>query len=200
MEQEIWRVIECWGNGIFFVSNFGNIKSIRNGKSRILHPRMHGGYKNITLNYNGKLKTFAVHRLVALSFLPNIDGKNDIDHIDGSRTNNIYTNLRWCNKKENANNPITRQRIISLHKNEIYRKHQQNAKIASGKTKEIHKYSLNNEYIDSYKSTMDAAKSVNLKTSTKTSTIRARISHVLDSKNNIAYGFRWKTKKIEPTQ
>ena len=209
MEEEIWKPVVGY-EGVYEVSNKGRIKSLErivNTKNRKIHKResirnlkKHDGYYYVTLSKNSKHETLAVHRIVAMAFLDKPNGKNHIDHINTNRLDNRVENLKWCTRLENARNPITRQRIISLHKNEIYRKHQQDAKIESGKTKKVHKYSLNNEYIDSYKSTMDAARSINLKTSTKTNTIRVRISHVLDSKDNIAYGFKWKTKRIEPAQ
>lgn len=44
-----------------------------------------------------------VHRLVALAFVPKEDGKDYVDHIDGNRSNNCATNLRWCTHLENDN-------------------------------------------------------------------------------------------------
>ena len=51
-----------------------------------------------------------VHRLVAEAFIPNPLGLRDVDHIDGDRTNNNLTNLRWVSHKENCNNPNTKWR------------------------------------------------------------------------------------------
>lgn len=43
------------------------------------------GYKHIHLSIGGKVTTCLVHRLVAMAFIPNPDGKPCVDHIDGNR-------------------------------------------------------------------------------------------------------------------
>lgn len=65
------------------------------------------GYKTVTLE---KSKVYKVHRLVALAFIPNLENKPCVDHIDGNRANNEIKNLRWTTHKENNNNPITIER------------------------------------------------------------------------------------------
>ena len=41
---------------------------------------------------------------MAQAFVPNPEGKELVDHIDGNRTNNNANNLRWVTAEENANN------------------------------------------------------------------------------------------------
>lgn len=48
-----------------------------------------------------KTKTKKIHRLVAEIYLPRVEGKPNINHIDGSRLNNDLSNLEWCTQKEN---------------------------------------------------------------------------------------------------
>ncbi len=46
-------------------------------------------------------KSYLVHRLVALSFIPNPENKAQVNHIDGNRSNNYYKNLEWNTNAEN---------------------------------------------------------------------------------------------------
>ena len=62
------------------------------------------GYLRINLSLrNGKQKKFSIHRLVALMFIPNDDPVNKpiVNHLDGDRTNNDYTNLEWTDDSGN---------------------------------------------------------------------------------------------------
>lgn len=55
------------------------------------------GYRHIKLNG----KHYDIHRLVAQEFVPNPSNLPVVNHIDGNRENNHYTNLEWCSQKEN---------------------------------------------------------------------------------------------------
>ena len=46
-------------------------------------------------------KFYPLHRLVAKHFIPNPNGYNEINHIDGNRYNNSAENLEWCNHLHN---------------------------------------------------------------------------------------------------
>ena len=51
---------------------------------------------------DGTTKHFKLHRLVALAFVPNPHGYDQVDHIDGVKTHNGATNLQWISNTENA--------------------------------------------------------------------------------------------------
>ena len=43
-----------------------------------------------------------IHRLVALHYVDNPNNYEYVNHIDGNKLNNHYTNLEWCTKSYNA--------------------------------------------------------------------------------------------------
>tara|TARA_R110000823_G_scaffold27400_5_gene79808 strand:+ start:336 stop:872 length:537 start_codon:yes stop_codon:yes gene_type:complete len=59
------------------------------------------GYQEVTLqNDNGEWKTEQVHRLVALTYIPNPDNKPYVNHIDGNKQNNSVSNLEWVSHSD----------------------------------------------------------------------------------------------------
>ena len=49
-----------------------------------------GGYVRVKLNYGDRSKKFMVHRLVAMAFIPQPEGKNVVDHINRNRADNRH--------------------------------------------------------------------------------------------------------------
>ena len=60
------------------------------------------GYKAVSFWIDGRSKTFLSHRLVAMAFIPRVEGKDFINHKNGNKTDNRVENLEWCSKSENA--------------------------------------------------------------------------------------------------
>lgn len=104
MKNEIWKDIDEF-KGMYQVSNLGRVKSLnyrRTGKESILkYSTNNDGYKTVCLHKDGKQTTRLIHKLVAISFIPNIQNKPQINHIDGNKDNNCVDNLEWCTFKEN---------------------------------------------------------------------------------------------------
>lgn len=94
-----WRPVPGY-EGIYEVSDRGRIRTIETG---LIHnrPVSPHGYVVVTLHKNGVPKSWRVHRLVALAFLPNPENKPDVNHIDCDRANNVLSNLEWATKIEN---------------------------------------------------------------------------------------------------
>ena len=55
----------------------------------------------IELNVNGVATYHRVHRLIALTHVPNPLGKPFVNHIDGDKRNNHASNLEWVTGTEN---------------------------------------------------------------------------------------------------
>ena len=101
LDGEIWKDIEDYG-GDYQISNFGRVKSFKNGKVKIRKPYIDkDGYLQIVLSKNGIHKWPKIHRLVAEAFVPNLENKPDIDHIFNNKFDNFAENLRWVTKSEN---------------------------------------------------------------------------------------------------
>ncbi len=60
------------------------------------------GYQILSLTKNKKRYTRSLHRLVAITFIPNPENKRTINHIDGNKKNNNVSNLEWATYKENS--------------------------------------------------------------------------------------------------
>ena len=109
--QEIWKDIKGY-EGYYQVSNLGEVRSVDrvkwNGvkyvhiKGRILKKSDdRHGYYHVSLSKDGKVKKKKVHKLVAITFLENLDDLYCINHIDGKKKNNNVNNLEWCSSSEN---------------------------------------------------------------------------------------------------
>ena len=87
----------------YFVTKNGEII----GKLKTLKPSITpSGYASVCLYFNGKYKTFLIHRMVAECYIPNPDNKPQINHKNGDKLNNDYTNLEWSTSEENINHAI----------------------------------------------------------------------------------------------
>lgn len=105
-DMEIWLDVKNY-EGLYKVSNLGNIKSLGNDykrKEKILKPgKISNGYLHVVLTKNKVKKNLKVHRIVALSFLPNPYNKPQINHINGNKIDNNLQNLEWSTQVENSN-------------------------------------------------------------------------------------------------
>ena len=97
--MEYWEKISGY-NTNYEISNHGNIRNIRSGKNLSGSIDSHG-YKYVFLTKIKKHKFHNIHRLVAIAFISNPEGKPQVNHIDGNKTNNSIPNLELVTRAEN---------------------------------------------------------------------------------------------------
>jgi hypothetical protein len=130
--DEIWKPIDGYDG--YEISNLGRVKSYKVDKinGRILKPtKSTKGYLQLDISLDGRKRQhrvhLAVHRLVAMAFIPNPNNLPQVNHKDENKENNCVENLEWCNNYYNCHygNHIenvanaTRKDIYSIDKNGI---------------------------------------------------------------------------------
>lgn len=159
-DNEIWKPVRINNKEFnnYFVSNLGRFK---NSKGIIMenYKPHHSGYIYIRVNKD----KYALHRLVASTFLENPKLKPVVNHIDGNKTNNCVSNLEWVTIKENN-------------------QHNHNISLIKVFTRRVGQYNLKEELIKEFNSIVDAERDLGIQT----------IKKVLYNKQKTAGGFIWK--------
>lgn len=107
-----WKQINDYPQ--YYINILGEIKSIY--RNKLLKPNTDiEGYKMVSLYKNKIKRTFKVHRLVGIHFLPNWNNYKEIDHINRIRDDNRLVNLRWCNRSMNRLNSCKKKNAYSQY-------------------------------------------------------------------------------------
>ncbi len=161
------------------IYNNGQIYSKR--KNGYLKPRICSGYYRVGLysDNNTQISHF-IHILVAKHFCENPDNKPIVNHKDGNRLNNHYTNLEWVTRSENSRHAHS----LGLIKRVYF-------------SKRVHQYAREDKDkckpLRTFNSRKEVAEFLKLKN------IKSGISNISQACRgvvNIAYGYRWGYEKI----
>lgn len=111
--------------GLYTIDIFGNVTRVKDNKEMSQQINKFG-YANVSLCKDGKQKQHKVHRLIAQAFIPNPQNKEQVNHIDGDKRNNVVWNLEWCTPKENVHHAIntklrSEQPIMIVETGEVFR-------------------------------------------------------------------------------
>lgn len=179
METEIWKNIE---NSKYQISNLGRVK---NTKNQILKSHNKSGYENISLIVNNCNKTFKIHRLIAIHFIPNPENKLTINHKNNIKNDNRIENLEWSTMAEQN---------LAVNKSK-------NAFLNKADRRTILRIDLVDKTIvlEKYNSIKDASKwiiqnrltSLNIFNKLNASIISSKICAVANNKRKSAYGYNW---------
>lgn len=129
--MEIYKDIEEYG-GIYQISNTGKVF---NTKRKIFLKGFGSGrnqeYTAFQLSKKGISKSFYLHRLLAIHFIPNPNNHRDVHHINDNKSDNRLENLQWIDQKEhcsispkgyglkNVNGKLTQEQVLDIKKNYI---------------------------------------------------------------------------------
>lgn len=125
----------------YSVNEEGKVKNDITDKE--LSPRVQQGYKHVTIYINKKPKSCRVHRLVATAFIPNIENKPYVNHLNGIRNDNRVENLEWVTPSENTQHAVD------------------TGFFKPTREKQVVQYNLNGDKIAIYRSISDAARKTN---------------------------------------
>ena len=95
---ETWKQFK---NTTYCVSNLGSVYNTYNGQTLKPFPNSNN-YLMVDLFHDTIKQRVAVHRMVAIAFIPNPEMKEFVNHIDGNKQNNRVENLEWVTPSENS--------------------------------------------------------------------------------------------------
>lgn len=113
-----WRAIPGY-EGKYIVSEYGDVKRLKFTVTRDNRWGSSNDYTMTAMNMKSRCcdgrylsirlltENFMIHRLVAIAFVPKVFNKPFINHIDGNKFNNHYSNLEWCTNQENMDHAVS---------------------------------------------------------------------------------------------
>lgn len=101
--------------GLYAVTSCGKVWSYYR-KKFIAFNHTKNGYLEALLSKGGVRKHYQVHRLVAMTYIPNPEGLSDVNHIDENKSNNCVGNLQWMSRKQNCNHGNRNAKIAAAAK------------------------------------------------------------------------------------
>ena len=162
LENEIWKEINIENEDTsgYYISSLGRFKNKKGVIMKDYKPH-HSGYIYLRVN----IKKYALHRLVGLAFIDNIENKPFVNHIDGDKLNNNSKNLEWVTCSEN-----------NIHAHKIG--------LTKGNKRKIIQYDLEMNKIQKFNRIKDASENLSISLSC--------IKDVLKGKQKSSKGFIFK--------
>lgn len=146
-------------------NNTGKKKEMKNTVSK-------NGYSVIRLSNEGKTFVYLVHRLVALTFIPNPYNLQEVNHKDECKTNNNVSNLEWCSRAYNINYGTRNYRSSTKQLNR------------KDHSRPVKQFTKDGVFIKEYPSMKEVER--------QTGYLNAHISHCCTGRYKQAYGYIWR--------
>lgn len=96
------KLLTIKGHPDYAVNMDGIVFSNKRGKYRKLRTSDNRGYQRVFTYENSVRSMLSVHRVVAQTFIPNPEGKPQVNHKNGIRNDNRVENLEWATASENV--------------------------------------------------------------------------------------------------
>lgn len=134
------------------------------------------GYLRVGLTKNNVRKQFGVHRLVALTFIPNPENKPTVNHKNGIKYDNNVENLEWATVGENTQHAYDKGLLKPAMKGKKGALNKRSSK--------IEQYTLSGYLINTFESMRECAK--------QTGISMTSLSYCCSGKTKQAGGFNFK--------
>lgn len=155
------------------------------GKLGIKSTRaIYTGYVYVDFSVNQKTRSMRLHRLVALTYLPNPENKPHVNHKDGNKLNNHVDNLEWVTRSENMRHAFD---VLKMRPGWLGKKGKHHCQ-----SKRIEKISDSGVLLSTYDSVREAAKASGIHASTIAQRARGELRQV--------DGYSWKYARRQPDQ
>jgi hypothetical protein len=165
--EEVWKDVVGY-DGLYEVSNMGRVRSVdryvnsggknnecrlslKKGKILKASPTKRG-YTRVSLSNKSKTNQVMIHRIVAMAFLEKINGKTNVNHINGIKEDNRVCNLEFVNQREN----VLHAKIYTMQKDfpfvcylKKYNRYESSI-IIDGKANKLGRFKTEEEAFNSY--------------------------------------------------
>lgn len=103
----------------YYITEYGEVLNKKKGLKKIISSVGKDGYNKVGLSFNGKRTFYRVHRLVAECYIPNPNNHQQVNHINGIKTDNHVNNLEWVSQSQNIIHALKQGLIPSGEKSHM---------------------------------------------------------------------------------